>query len=173
MVWLRHSSRFLHSSVGKYIEDQLAVLGWTVAGSVPFDAPVVTVIEGFPHEWEAVSKLTPGKVAISLGDERDTVEQEMGGPLVLQDIPIFIDCYMDTEAATLALACDVRDICKGRLSGTSQMIPMLDFRVTPTPTVVPGWVVELTDVVRERVDVRPNWQVVKVTASTLFNEVRV
>jgi len=162
----------LHATVASYIETQLTALGWTTPGSTPFGAPVLTYISTWPQEWQTIAQLQPGTFAITIGDEQDSTPEELGGVLVVQEIPIFCDMFMDNEGTALALACDVRDIVKGRLSGTVMTLALKDFTAS-TPTDVPGWSIELGDVVREvPLSTAPQWQVVKVTASCYFNEVR-
>jgi hypothetical protein len=159
----------VHETVAKLVMDQVTGLGWTnTPPATPFGAPQVTFLRSLPREWEQLSRLESGRVAITLGDEMDALEEEMGGPLVSQEIPLFVDIFFDEDVHALALATDVRDIFKGRI-GPGPYLNLLDFTQT-VPTPVAGWQIELTDVERGAVDRRAGWQVVKVTASTFFQE---
>lgn len=171
MTWLRHSSRHLHATVTQYLEAQLHTLGWDVTGGVPFGADPVSFVEVWPQDWQSISRLASGSVSISVGDEPAVAEQELGGHLVQQDMPIFVDMYCAKASQAMALACDVRDIFLGRLPGSSRVAALKDFRTDPA-TDVPGWQIEFIDVIREVPgSLSPLWQVVKATAECTFNEV--
>lgn len=165
MTYLRHAARHIHHTVADHIETRLDSLGWTSAAATPFGATPVSVKRTAGHAKD----ITAGQVRISLGDEYMPQEQEMGGPLTRQDVPLFVDIFMDREAIALALACDVRDICLGRLGGGTRFLPVIN---QVNDTAVPGWQIELDDVIRVRPDhaLPLSWQVVKVTASTYFPE---
>lgn len=163
--YLRHSTRHLHRTVYDYLNTELTALGWTVADSVPFNAPVVRMQETLPDEWDQASVLEPGTVAVTLGDENATQGQELGGPLGLIEVPIFIDCFMDTDSTALALALDVRDIFTGRIGTARRYKPVNNYNVTPEVEAT-GYSVEFDDVVRDRV--KNKWHVVKLTAQMYF-----
>lgn len=163
--YLRHSTRHLHKTVFDYLSNQLATLGWTVDGDVPFDAPTVRLQEELPDEWDSAKVLKPGTVAITLGDENEAKNQELGGPLALIQVPLFIDVFMDTPGTTLALALDVRDIFTGRLPGTVRFLDVYDYSPN-TPAIAQGYRMEFEDVIRQ--NVKKNWEVVKITAMLYF-----
>lgn len=167
-IYLRHSSRHLHRTVFDYLAGQLEELGWTVSGSVPFNSPVVKMQEVLPDEWKGDSVLAPGTLAVTLGDEPSAEGQELGGPLAQIEIPLFVDCFMDTPATTLALALDVRDIFCGRLPGTVRYLNVTDYN-DPDMPVADGYSIEFTDVTRERI--KKDWEVIKVTVVLTFPEV--
>jgi hypothetical protein len=171
MTYLRFSSRHIHHTVADYVKAQMAALSWTTAGSVPFDAPVLkfTTATAMPsNRTDLVKTIEPGMVAITVGDEPDTIEEELGGELVTLELPIFFDIFMDSDATALAVANDIRDILKGRISGSKRHLPVVD---QITSAEVAGWTIELTDVERARPDHNVlHWQIVKVTATTTFLE---
>ena len=171
MAFLRHAGRHVHHTVANHIETQLGVLNWTTVGNVPFDSPPVQVRRTSAIVGGTLGKTTKaGTVAVTLGNEFASDPEELGGPLSSQEYPIFIDVFQDTEATTLALALDVKDILMGRFPNTSRFLPVID-QTTGTP--VDGWKIEFDDV--ERVEPDYNfalfWQVVKVTAVAYFPEV--
>lgn len=170
--YLRHYSWHVHHSVFKYLEAQLGVLGWTsdIEEERPFRAVKVSMQETLPPEFEETRVLSPGTVAVTLGSEPDTQEEELGGVLNSHDLPIFIDVFMDNEAMALALSNDIRDILKGRVPGSSRFMRVIDWASSGT-TPAPGYTVEFEDVLREKVTHKVNWQIVKVTAVLYFNEV--
>lgn len=162
---LRHSTRHLHRTVFDYLNDQLTAMGWTVEGDVPFNAPVVTLQDVLPDEWDEASVLEPGTVALTLGDEDAALNQEMGGPLALIQVPFFVDCFMDTDSTALALALDIRDIFTGRAPGSVRFLDVINYN-PDTPQVAVGYTVEFDDVIRQRV--KKSWHVVKITAMLYF-----
>lgn len=171
MTFLRHASRHVLHTVANHVDTQLGVLGWTTPGSVPFDSPVVKVRRTAAIAGGTLGKTTQaGTVAVTLGNEFSPDPQELGGALSSQDYPIFVDVFQDTEATTLALATDVKDILLGRLPGAARYLPVID---QSTGLAVPDWTIELDDI--ERVEPDYNfalfWQVVKVTAVAYFPEV--
>lgn len=171
MTFLRHSARHVHRTVVNYLTEQLDALGWLDDTTTPFGAPPLTIrdVSVLPSDGSMPAAIQPGMVTITLGDEDDSIDQELGGPLAASEHPIFVDIFMDSDAAALAVALDVRDICKGRLPNTTRFLPVID-QVTSTP--VDGWKIELTDIVRAKPDspLKVHWQVVKVTAYVEFPE---
>lgn len=166
-TYLRHSSRHAHQSIIDHIKLHLEALDWTVPGSVPFGAPIVTVLDGFPDEWDEDSLLEPGTVVITLGDEDAAREEELG-PLTSIELPCFFDCYMDTDSVALALSLDIRDILTGRMVNTKTSLNVSNYNETvPAES---GYNLEFEDVIRSRI--RNKWHVVKATATMLFNDVR-
>lgn len=170
MTFLRHASRHVHHSVANYLTDQLDALGWTQAGNVPFDSPVVEVRTSRAIVGGTLGKTTKaGTVAITLGDEFAPDPEEMGGPLSSQEYPLFIDIFQDTEGSTLALATDIKDIFLGRVDGAARWLNVTN---QADGFVVPGWRLEFEDVERVEPDFTFAlfWQVVKVTAVAHFPE---
>lgn len=166
MTYLRHATRHIHHTVADHIEARLNTDLWTVAGQVPFGGEPVTV-ERTPAQSKDVGAR---QVRISVGNEFSPVPEEMGGPLTSQEVPVFVDVFMNTEAAAIALACDVRDALLGRTA--SRFIPVIN---QIDGTEVPGWMIEFEDVERLRPDAVTafHWQVVKATAVVRFLEVGV
>jgi hypothetical protein len=172
MSHLRHASRHVHHSVAAYLEVILGELGWTsaVESERPFGAARV-VVKRTGNVGRRDANLEPGQVYVTLGDEPEPDQQEMGGPLSRQDIPIFVDVLMDEPGLALALACDIRDALLGRFESAARSIDVVD---QSTQTPVPGWRIRFEDVERIQPEamLALDWQVVKVTAEVDFPEVR-
>jgi hypothetical protein len=171
MTWLRHASRHVHHSVADYLRAQLDALNWTDEANTPFGAPAVDLRTSASIVGEKlVEGISAGVVTITLGPELAPEEEELGGPLSLQEYPFFIDIFQESEGVCTALACDIRDIFMGRLAGTQRWLPVTN---QATDAVVAGWKLEFDDVERVTPDQRFTlpWQVVKVTASAYFPEV--
>jgi hypothetical protein len=97
-------------------------------------------------------------------------EQELGGPLHSQELPFFVDCFMDKDAHALALATDVRDILRGRFAGSKRSLPVMDYTDAPAAEA-PGWRIEFQDIEREQIYRIPiYWQTVRATAFIEFPE---
>jgi hypothetical protein len=169
--FLRHASRHVHATIAKHVKAGLTELNWTDPALTPLGASAVrfqttSALQG----GRPGAGVSPGLVSITLGNEAPPSEEEMGGPLHLQEYPIFIDVFMETEGECTALACDVRDILLGRFEFAGRVLPVVD---QVTSTDVPGWILELDDVERMSPEhtFSIQWQVVKVTASAYYNEV--
>jgi hypothetical protein len=105
-----------------------------------------------------------------MGDETDAEEEELGGPLHAQDLPFFVDCFMDKDAHGIALATDVRDIFRGRFAGSKRSMTVQDHSVL-TPVDVVGWRMEFIDIEREQINSLPvYWHSIRVTAHVDFPE---
>jgi hypothetical protein len=167
---LRHSSRHVHQTVAKKIEDQLVALGWTDPLLTPFGATALRFQTSMPADYEASAKLAPGTVAITMMREFDSMEEEMGGPLASYEMPLFIDIFMENESLATAVALDVRDTLKGRFNNMVTIFPVLDF-TQPVPTPVTGWQIELEDWEMERSERSENWMTCRITARVYFPNV--
>lgn len=170
MAWLQYSPRHVQFTVANHIKARLEALKWMTAGEVPFGADLLKIVHTPPIAGDAlVKEVTAGTVAITLGDEFNPEDQELGGPLSLQELPIFIDIFQSKAAYALNAATDVRDILLGRLVDCPRWLDVVD-QTSGDPW--PGWQIELTDV--ERSGPVPkfalHWQIVKVTASIHYPE---
>jgi hypothetical protein len=168
MAWLQYAPRHIHATIVDYLTDQLDALDWT-SSTPPFGATQVRIQTYLPPESE-LTKVTSGLVAITLGDEFDASEEELGGPLHSQELPFFVDIFQDKSAHALALATDVRDALRGRLTNSKRILAVQDHTQDP-PTDVAGWRFEFTDVEREQIYRLPiYWQTVRCTAFVEFPE---
>lgn len=167
---IRHSTRHIHATILKRVEDQLEALGWMDPSRTPFGADPVTEVRGtMPNEWEQVAKLKPGTVAVTLGQEFDAEPAEIGGPLATQEIPFFIDAIMRRESEAQSVLLDVRDLLKGRFAGLPAVVPVLDF-TSQTPTPVDGWMVSFEDIEVEMSTMLDNWWILRCTALVQFTD---
>lgn len=173
MTFLRHAPRHVHHSVADYITTGLAELGWTSAldSERPFGAEQIKVTRTHAITDGRRVAVTANTVAITLGSEASTEDLELGGALVAQDYPVFVDVLMDEDALALSLATDIRDHLLGRFEFSRRFIDVVD---QATRTLVPGWRLALDDVerIRPENDFALHWQVVKVTATAEFLEAR-
>lgn len=171
MTYLRHASRHVHHTVANYVKFHLDQLGWTQAGIVPFDSPVVKIWKSAAVTPAGLNQqVTAGVCSITVGNELAVEMHELGGALASQDYPIFIDVFQDTDATALALASDIKDILLGRLPGTRRSLSLVN-QMTGNPEA--DWWIELEDIERTRPDhtFTLAWHSVKVTAVAYFTEV--
>lgn len=168
MTWLQYAPRHIHATIVDYLTDQLDALNWT-SSTPPFGATQVRIQTYMPPESE-LTKVTSGLLAITLGDEFDANEEELGGPLHTQELPFFVDIFQEKSAHALALATDVRDALRGRLTNAKRILTVQDHSQDP-PQDVAGWKFEFTDVEREQIYRLPiYWQTVRCTAVVEFPE---
>lgn len=171
MEYLRHATRHVHHTVANEVQAQLTELGWMTDGEVPFGATKVTMIRTPAFVGSTLHKsITAGVLAVTVGDEFMPTMEELGGPLSVQEYPLFFDVFQDSDAAAVALASDIRDILLGRLPGTRRFLDVIN---QVTGQVVPGWKLEFDDIDRTSPNLTAplNWQVVKATAVAYFPEV--
>ncbi len=166
--YLRHSTRHLHRTMFDYLSSQLELMKWTVDGETPFSVDPVVLQDVLPQEFEEESQLVPGTVAVTLGDEADALNQELGGPLAMIEVPFFVDVFMDTPGTTLALALDIRDALCGRTTGSSRYHNVINYNTAGEPSIAPGYTVEVEDVTR--VSPKKNWETVKFTCLMYFQD---
>jgi hypothetical protein len=140
----------VHRTLYDHITQALAELGWTTTGL--FSQPPLEVFDVLPRNWQPDAQLQNAHSAISIGDEKPTDDEEMGGPLVMSWWPLFFDCYFEDDPVSLACANDVRDIMMGRFDVFANKIslPVYNYFVNP-PEVVEGWRIYMRNVQIERV----------------------
>lgn len=176
MTYLPYAVRHVQRTLEDLIEARLSTLGWLgPTNSVPFGAAIVRNGEGQAHiqrgrmDEAALQTVTGNMVAVSFGNEPDDEPQEMGGGLLMVEHYLFVDVVGEKEAIALAIASDIKDALGGRASGTSRYSAVYDYTDTPR-TLVVGYRLELTDVVRQEGDpkVKRHWQIVKATAELVY-----
>lgn len=167
MTYMRHSSRMAKQTIFQYLKSQLDALEWTnaTAASRPFQAAQVELHDTVPAESEQRAKLVAGYVALSMGSEPALVEQEMGGPLGLTQIPVAVDLLMDSQGAAHALACDIRDIFLGCFTNSSRSIVVNDYTTNAAGVPNNDYVVEFDQVLMSPSNDVENWWTVRLVAS--------
>lgn len=172
MAYLRHASRHIQESILDALEARLTFLHWIAADNTltPFGASPV-VYQRRRMEESELKAVTGNLVAVSFGQELDDLDEELGGGLLSVEMPVFVDCIAEKENHALLIAADVKDFLAGRAPGTSRYLRVHDKGSASPATPVDGWLIELTDVIREQpdtVDWRARWQAVKATAYVTF-----
>jgi len=137
---------------------------------VPFGATPVVFQTVRPVESE-LKALTGNVVAVTFGNQSDDGDLELGGGEVQTEYVLFVDVWAEEQAVAIAIASDIRDHFTGKPNGGTRFVRVRDYTTEQDGEVIPGWLAEYTDVVREPVErelVRVNWQVVKATALLIY-----
>lgn len=172
MSALRHSSRHVHHSVAEHLSAALTTLKWVgPANDTPFGAPVVTVTTSQDTLGsKEVAGAKDGSLFVSLGPEQMPVDEEVGGPLAMTELVMFVDVFMAQAGHAQALIEDVRDVFLGRLPAPGpRSIPVVN---QVTSTVVEGWRVEFVDL-EQRIPDRASalhWRVLALTCEIRYRE---
>lgn len=169
---LRHRNRHLHATLVDFITTGLAEFDW-MGTNVPYGAAPITIIDHAPDERG--TPITANTVAISLGDEQEDLEQELGassGGLYAVSVPVFVDVYGEQTAISIAIAGDIKQILK------HSNLAMRDWSVMP-PVPVPGMWIEIDEVLGPEMppaardateQFRRNWRLIRAMSVTYFNE---
>jgi hypothetical protein len=162
---LRFRQRHVHETCLHYIRTALDDLGWRTP-PINFGTRPVTLLEYQPEE--AGAQVVPNTVAVTMGDEPEDVDEELGAGLQSCDYTLFVDVYGANAPVASSIASDLKAALKNRL------IPMRDYS-TEDAGVATQHTIEFNTVMIDRptptggVDKR-YWRVVKATATLYFIE---
>lgn len=173
---LRFRSRHVQETIASYLKQYLAQLGW-VDAPVNFGTTPVTFML-FPPEDERATKgeIPPNRIAITLGNEPDELEEQLGGGLYSVAYPLFVDIYGEHFSISRSIGNDVKDLL------TRKAIDLFDWTLadeTHAPVQVPGAWIEFNNVAGPRMPAgattaegfRRYWRVVQAVALTTFSDV--
>ena len=132
MPALRFRGRHVQQTIASYVAQQMDTLGW-VSAPINFAGTPMTFIESVPEETAANTAVAPNTLAITLGDEPDELEEQLGGGLYTVRYPLFIDIYGESYSGSRSIAIDVKDIL------TRKSIPVFDWSAVPTQ-VLGSWI---------------------------------
>lgn len=104
---LRFRIRHVHKTIADYLEQGLADLGW-VAPPINFGSVPITFLEFQPDE--AGKTIAANTVAITLGDEPASQDQELGDGLRAIEFPVFVDVYGANQSIAASIASDIKDL---------------------------------------------------------------
>lgn len=157
---MRFRQRHVHQTLVDYVKAQLVAKGW-VSGPINFGATPVTFLTAVPEfGGTTIAKNT---VAISMGDEPEDQDEELGGGLISCDFVLFVDVFGEDAAIAVSIASDVKDSLK------HLVLPVRDYTSNPTGDVttaaleLDNVVIETPPVATSNVDKR-FWRVVKAMA---------
>lgn len=132
---LRFRYRHVHATLFAYVRTQLVELGWGDSALAPtdsantninFDTLAMTFHDFQPDE--AGMAVAGQTVAITMGDEPASEDQELGAGLALIRYPVYIDVYGANQALATAVTSDLKDILE------DLYLPVLDYTANPPAT---------------------------------------
>lgn len=179
---LRFRYRHVHATLYHYVRDGLVTLGWGDAAldesdpdndPINFDGTPITYIDFQPEEMGET--IVVNTVAVTLGDEPASDDQELGGGLQQLAIPVFVDVYGANQSIAQSIASDVKDLFEDvymqvkDFSATSldeDNNPVSDPQDTNDQLELDkdDLMVEKPQIALAAVDVRRHWRVVKTFA---------
>jgi hypothetical protein len=165
---LRFRYRFVHETMALYVRTGLIALGWgdievDPDATVNFGTTPLTYVVMQPENEQA--PIADNTVIVTLGDEPNAVDEELGDGLRSIEFPTFIDIYGVNQSISQAIASDVKDLLEDKYT------PVLDFAEDP-----PALTSELIELNKDDLlivhpqsalaatDVRKQWRVVKTFA---------
>lgn len=169
---LRFRYRHVHATMFDYVKTSLVGLGWGDAGlpasdpanaAVNFATTPATYLEFQPDESGV--KIAVNTVAITLGDEPASEDEEMGPGLQLVRFPVFVDIYGANQAISHSIASDVKHMLENHYQ------QVMDHTVSPPAPVDEQLELDKDDVMVMKPqaalsaqDFRRYWRVVKTLA---------
>lgn len=162
---MRHRQRHLHKTVVEHVRQTLLDTAWLGPGPINWGEPAVTLLEYEPQE----AGETPARntVAISIGNQNEDENEELGGGLHSCRYTLFIDIYPTRDPIGVAIADDIK------FELVETIIPLLDFTTDPAGVPTPAQI-EFETVVVEAIPTTSStldkrvWRAVKATAVCYF-----
>jgi hypothetical protein len=160
---MRFRERHVHATIVKHVTDTLTTLGW-VNPPINFGTTPVTFLDYQPLE----AGQTPAfnTVAISMGDQSDNEEYELGGLLACR-YTVFIDVYGENAPIGISIAEDIKDALSGRVIGLLDFTSNAAGDATDAELEFQSVVVENIPTATTTIDKR-TWRAVKATAVCYF-----
>lgn len=131
---LRFRYRHVHATLFEYVRTQLIALDWgdaaqaanhPVNSAINFGAPPMTYINVQPDEGGL--QIAPQTLAVTLGEEPPSEDQELGAGITQVPYPLYVDVYGQNQAIASAVTSDLKEILE------DVYIPVVD-QVTGQPT---------------------------------------
>jgi hypothetical protein len=161
---MRHRQRHLHKTIVEYLRGVLDDDGWITA-PVNFSTTPVTLME---YEPQQAGETPPfNAVSVSIGDQGEDTDQELGGGLTRIEYVLFVDIYGESESIGIAIAEDVKAAL------TNRLIPLRDYTSDAAGAETDDQIefervlVETIPTATSTLDKR-SWRVVKATACCYF-----
>jgi hypothetical protein len=157
---MRFRQRHVHKTLVDYVVAELTDKGW-VEDPVNFGVTPVTFVTAVP-EFGGTT-IARNTVAITLGDEPEDRDEELGGGLISCDFVLFVDVFGEDASTAVSIASDLKDSLKHK------KLPVRDYTSNPAGDVTTA-TLELEDVMIETPPVATTnvdkrfWRVVKAMA---------
>lgn len=165
MTLPRFRSRHLLQTCLDHIETGLRTAGW-IDAPVNFGTTPVTFLEVQPSEGGIT--VAPNTVAVTLGDEPEDRDEELGAGLQSCDYTLFVDIYGASNSVSMSLADDIKTLLK------HTALPLVDYGASATG-VPTDHRIEFHTVVVDRPNLvtgldKRYWRTVKATAALYFTD---
>lgn len=118
---MRHLPRHLQQTISDHLAAGLSDLGWMESPG-PFGTTPVRIQEVEP---EVTTRTDANVVGVTIQDETDDREWELGGGVWVCDYDIEVDVFAKSVSIVIALASDVKDLL------TDRVIPLHNYAVDP------------------------------------------
>ena len=119
-----------------------------------------------PESFEELSQWKAGRIAVTLGGEPPSNEGEVGGPLALVEMPVFVDVFMENARQASCVTEDLRDLLQGKVPGFSPVQPLYDY--TQDPRAETPARIRFEDIEREPHPQINRWSMLKTVAVVEF-----
>jgi hypothetical protein len=162
----RFRQRHVHKTLVDYLRNGLVDRGW-VTPPINFGTTPVTFMEAQPEEGGI--RVPPNTVAITIGDEAEDLDEEMGAGLQSCAYALFVDIYGADNSSAVSIASDIKDLLK------NMYLPLRDY-TTVSGGAPTEHMIELEDVTVERATTSTGaidkrfWRIVKAMAVLYFVE---
>lgn len=170
---MRFRDRHVQQTIQSYLIQQLTRLGW-VNDPVNFGGTPMSFMEFPPDENSASGEIPYNRVAITLGNEPEELEEQLGGGLYSVAYPLYVDIYGEKYSVSRSIGGDVKDCL------TRKAIPLYDWTLADShtpPRRLPGAWIEFDSVAGPRAPAgagadgfRRYWRVVQALATTTFSD---
>lgn len=114
---LRFRYRHVHATLFNYVRSNLVELGWGNAGlaegdpanaTVNFGVDPMTFIDFQPDE--SGTQVAAQTLAVTLGEEPPSEDQELGAGLTQVRYPVYVDIFAANQAVAIAVTSDLKDL---------------------------------------------------------------
>jgi hypothetical protein len=164
MTELRFRYRHVRATIADYVEQGLVDLGWV---NEPRNFGILPITFNEVDAETNTELIKPNLISITLGNEPEDDEVELGGGLEAVEYPFFVDIYAENTPIALSIASDVKKLLKHRAT------PVLDY-TTGTGVPHPTEYMEFEEIEGPLrpdgapVEIARNWRVVNGTAVVYF-----
>lgn len=161
---MRHRQRHVHKTILEMIRDDLAAGDW-FEDPAPFGTPAITLVDYQPLEAGETPALNT--VAVSIGDQAEDLDHELGGGLTRRDYIVFVDIFGASEPVGVAIAEDIKDALTFRVAALRDYTTDAAGVVTAEELEFERVVVETIPTSTTTLDKR-TWRAVKATVCCYF-----
>ena len=161
---MRHRQRHVHRTIFTHLGNALAEGGW-LSYPTPFGTTIVNIVDHQPLEAGETPQLNT--VAISMGNQMEDLDHELGGGLTRRDYVLFVDIFGANESIGVALGDDLKDALTNRIIALRDYTTEAEGVETEDQLEFEHVIVETVPTATSTLDKR-SWRVVKATVACYF-----